>query len=110
VVESLYLLGLTRWKLRSQTFVTGTISMHCESLSSANNAGPLTKPAKKLPALDILVLAASITVQFAVVVGSWQRKAHGQQKALTVATTAHAEQNSRNVGQNGPILLALALA
>jgi len=31
-------------------------------------------------------MVATITVLSAVVVGSWQRKAHGQQEALTVAT------------------------
>ncbi|MSO22429.1 MAG: hypothetical protein EXQ58_04055 [Acidobacteria bacterium] len=31
-------------------------------------------------------LVATITAQFTVVVGSWQRKAHNQQTALAVAT------------------------
>ena len=33
-----------------------------------------------------LVLVARITAQSAVVVGRWERNAHGQQKALTMAT------------------------
>jgi hypothetical protein len=41
------------------------------------------------------VVVATITALSAVVVGSWQRTAHGQQKALTEATTAKREQDSR---------------
>jgi hypothetical protein len=37
---------------------------------------------------------AGTAVPFAVVVGSSRRKAHGQQKALTVATDAKREQNA----------------
>jgi hypothetical protein len=44
---------------------------------------------------------AKITAQFAVVVGGWQAIAHGQQKALTVATYAKREQSSSIVGNNG---------
>jgi hypothetical protein len=46
-------------------------------------------------------LVATITAQFAVVVGGRQPKTHGQPKALTVATQAKREQNSRNVVRNG---------
>ena len=44
---------------------------------------------------------AGTAVPFAVVVGRWQPIAHGQQKALTVATKAKREHNSRCVGHNG---------
>ena len=40
-------------------------------------------------ALDIPLEVATITAQFTVVVGLWQPIVHGQQKALTVATTAN---------------------
>ena len=48
-------------------------------------------------ALNLAISVAAITAQFAVVVGRWQPTAHGQQKALTVATDAKREQNSRFV-------------
>jgi hypothetical protein len=40
-------------------------------------------------------MEATITALSAVVVGSWQRKTHGQQKALTVATSGRRKQNPR---------------
>ncbi|MCI0420202.1 MAG: hypothetical protein L0312_13420, partial [Acidobacteria bacterium] len=52
-------------------------------------------------ALDIPVWVATITARFAVVVGCWT-KSHGQPKALTVATNAKREQDSRFAAHNGP--------
>ena len=66
-------------------------------LSSLTSASRLAKGV----ALDIPVVVATITALSAVVVGSWQRKAHGQQKALAVATQAKREQDSGFRRPNG---------
>ena len=58
-------------------------------------------------AIDMPVLVATITALFALVVGGRSpRKAHGQRKALTVATTTKREPTARFIVQN--VLIASA--